>query len=218
MATSGTKTFKLDVSDLIEEAYERCGLEMRSGYDARTARRSLNILMSDWSNRGINLWTIDKTTTTLTESDYDLTLDASIVDITDMVLQRDSTDYTMERLSRSEYHALPKKTTEGRPTQYYVDRQATPVLYLYPAPENSTDKIIYYATTRVEDANALTNDIDIPSRFIAPLVSGLSYQLSVKKAPERAQALKMIYEEEMQRAEFEDREKVSLRLVPARSR
>jgi len=218
MATSGTKTFKLDVSDLLEEAYERCGLEMRSGYEARTARRSLNILMSDWANRGINLWTIDKTTTTLTEGDEDVTLDASIIDITDMVLQRDSTDYVMERLSRSEYHALPKKSTTGRPTQFYVDRQATPILYLYPAPENSTDKIIYYATTRVEDASGLTNDVDIPARFIAPLVSGLSYQLSIKKAPERVEGLKAIYEEEMQRAEFEDREKVSLRLVPARSR
>jgi hypothetical protein len=216
MATSGTQTFKLDASDLIEEAYERCGLELRTGYDAKTARRSLNILMSDWSNRGINLWTVNEATQSLTAGTANYSLDAYTVDVLDAVIRRDGVDYNMERIGRSEYQNLPKKTTEGRPTQYWVDRQSTPVIYLYPTPENSTDQLRFYRTERVEDVNALTNDVDVPSRFIAPLVSGLAYHLAVKKAPERAQGLKMIYEEEMARAEAEDRERVSMRIVPSR--
>lgn len=217
MATSGTQAFSLDASDIIEEAYERCGLEMRSGYDARTARRSLNILIADWSNRGVNLWTVTQVTQALTEGTSSYTLAASTIDILDAVVRRSSVDYTVERISRSTYQSIPNKATEARPTQFWLDRQTTPVLHLYPAPENSTDTFIYYRLERIEDFNALTNDADIPARFIPPLVSGLAYYLSVKKSPEKAQALKMIYEEEMLRAEAEDREKVSLRLVPRRS-
>jgi hypothetical protein len=216
MATSGTQTFNIDASDIIEEAYERCGLELRTGYDARTARRSLNILMSDWSNRGINLWTVKEATQSLTAGTANYTLDAYTVDVLDAVIRRNGVDYNMERIGRSEYQNLPKKTTEGRPTQYWVDRQSTPVIYLYPTPENSTDQLRFYRTERVEDINELTNDADVPSRFLAPLISGLAYYLAIKKAPERAQGLKMIYEEEMVRAETEDRERVSLRIVPSR--
>jgi len=215
MATSGTQTFNIDASDIIEEAYERCGLELRTGYDARTARRSLNILMSDWSNRGINLWTVKEATQSLTAGTANYTLDAYTVDVLDAVIRRNGVDYNMERIGRSEYQNLPKKTTEGRPTQYWVDRQSTPVIYLYPTPENSTDQLRFYRTERVEDINELTNDADVPSRFLAPLISGLAYYLAIKKAPERAQGLKMIYEEEMVRAETEDRERVSLRIVPS---
>jgi hypothetical protein len=149
MATSGTQTFKLDASDLIEEAYERCGLELRTGYDAKTARRSLNILMSDWSNRGINLWTVNEATQSLTAGTANYSLDAYTVDVLDAVIRRDGVDYNMERIGRSEYQNLPKKTTEGRPTQYWVDRQSTPVIYLYPTPENSTDQLRFYRTERV---------------------------------------------------------------------
>ena len=216
MATSGTQTFKLDASDLIEEAYERCGLELRSGYDARTARRSLNILIADWSNRGVNLWTVTQVTQALVDGTSSYTLDAHTIDILDGVIRRSSVDYNLERISRSTYQAIPNKATEARPTQFWLDRQSTPVLHLYPTPENSTDTFIYYRLERIEDFNALTNDADIPSRFIPPIVSGLAYYLSIKKAPERAEGLKMIYEEEMARAEAEDREKVSLRLVPSR--
>lgn len=218
MATSGTKTFKLDVADLLEEAYERCGLEMRSGYDAKTARRSLNLLLANWSTRGINLWTVDKFTTTVTQGTSSVTLDAAILDITDLSLKRDGVESNLSRISRSEYHNLPNKSTSGKPTQFYVDRQVTPVIYLYPTPENSTDELNYYATTRIEDAASLRDDLDIPSRFLSPLTSGLAYQLSIKKAPERTQGLKTLYEEEMLRAELDDREKVSLRLVPKRRR
>jgi len=216
MATSGTQTFNIDASDIIEEAYERCGLEVRTGYDARTARRSLNILMSDWSNRGINLWTVKEVTQTLTKGTASYTLDPYTVDVLDAVIRRNGVDYNMERIGRSTYQNTPNKATEGRPTQFWVDRQSTPVIYLYPAPENSTDQLRFYRTERIEDINTLTNDADIPSRFIAPLVSGLAYHLAIKKAPDRAQALKMVYEEEMNRAEMEDRERVSLRLVPSR--
>ena len=216
MATSGTQTFSIDASDIIEEAYERCGLELRTGYDARTARRSLNILMSDWSNRGINLWTVKEDTQALTKGTANYSLDAYTVDVLDAVIRRNGVDYNMERIGRSTYQNLPKKTTEGRPTQFWVDRQSTPVIYLYPTPENSTDQLRFYRTERVEDINTLADNADVPSRFLAPLVSGLAYHLAVKKAPERAQGLKMIYEEEMVRAEMEDRERVSLRLVPSR--
>lgn len=218
MATSGTQTFKLDASDLIEEAYERCGLEMRTGYDAKTARRSLNILMSDWANRGINLWTVKQGTQTLTKGTASYALDPETVDLLDVVIRRNGVDYAMERIGRSTYLSTPNKATEGRPTQFWVDRQSTPVLYVYPAPENSTDQVVFYRTERIEDVNALSNDVDIPSRFIAPLISGLAYFLSMKKAPERVQGLKAVYEEEMLRAETEDRERVSLRMIPGRGR
>lgn len=218
MATSGTQTFKLDASDLIEEAYERCGLEMRTGYDAKTARRSLNILMSDWANRGINLWTVKQGTQTLTKGTTSYSLDPETVDLLDVVIRRNGVDYAMERIGRSTYLSTPNKATEGRPTQFWVDRQSTPVLHVYPAPENSTDQVVFYRTERIEDVNALSNDVDIPSRFIAPLISGLAYFLSMKKAPERVQGLKAVYEEEMLRAETEDRERVSLRMIPGRGR
>ena len=216
MAVSGSTNWTLDAAEVIEEAYERIGQEARTGYDLTTARRSMNLLLADWANRGVHLWMVAAVTESLTSGTASYTLDDDIIDIMDVVIRRDGTDYLIERISRNEYQNLPVKTITGRPTQYWVDRQSTPVIYLYPAPENSTDQLRFYRTERIEDVTALTNDTDIPSRFIAPLVSGLSYQIAIKKAPERAEALKMIYEEEMARAEMEDRERVSLRLVPSR--
>lgn len=216
MATSGTQAFKLDVAELIEEAYERCGLEPRTGYDARTARRSLNILMSDWANRGINLWTVKEATQSLTKGTNSYTLDAETIDILDAVVRRNGVDYNLERIGRSTYLSLPNKSTEGRPTQFWVDRQSTPKLYLYPTPENSTDEVRFYRTERIQDSSEYINDIDIPSRFINPLASGLAYMLSLKRAPDRSVALKTVYDEEMARAEAEDRERVSLKLTPGR--
>ena len=144
MATSGSRDFNLDVGEIIEEAYERCGLEVRTGYDARTARRSLNLMFADWANRGINMWTVEPGTITLTQGQAQETLTADVVDVLEIVLRRGDTDYEVERISRGDYVTLPNKTTQGRPSQFWFNRQIDPVINLWAVPENSTDQIIYY--------------------------------------------------------------------------
>jgi len=215
MTTSGTRTFNLDVAEVIEEAYERCGLEVRTGYDARTARRSLNLMFADWANRGLNLWTVAQGTTTLTQGTSTYTLGADVVDILEMVLRRDGTDYEVERISRGEYLTFPNKTDQGRPSQFFLNRQIQPVITLWQTPENSTDQLIYYYVQRIEDADALVNTTDLPFRFLPCMVAGLAYYLAMKRAPERLQILKAVYEEEFQRAAEEDEDRVSLKLQPS---
>ena len=127
MTTSGSRDFNLDVGEIVEEAYERCGLEVRTGYDAKTARRSLNLMFADWANRGLNLWTVRQGTITLTAGQAQETLTLDVVDMLEVTLRRDGTDYEVERISRGEYATLPNKTTQGRPSQFYFDRQITPV-------------------------------------------------------------------------------------------
>jgi hypothetical protein len=214
MTTSGTRTFNLDVAEVIEEAYERCGLEVRTGYDARTARRSLNLMFADWANRGLNLWTVAQGTTTLTQGTSTYTLGADVVDILEMVLRRNGTDFEVERISRGEYLTFPNKTSQGRPSQFYLDRQIQPVITLWQTPENSTDQLIYYYVQRIEDAGNLVNTTDLPFRFLPCMVAGLAYYLAMKRAPERLQILKAVYEEEFQRAAEEDEDRVSLKLQP----
>jgi hypothetical protein len=218
MATSGTKTFALDTGEVIEEAYELAGLEARTGYDAATARRSLNIMFADWSNRGINIWTIAEVSLTLTEGTASYTLNSYDIDILEAVIRRTvnstQTDYQMSRIGRMEYLNIPNKTTEARPTEFFVDRQATPVLKLWPTPENSTDVFVSYRIQRIDDVSASAQDQEVPSRFIPPMVSGLAYYLSLKKSPERAPMLLQIYEQDLRRAQDEDRGRASLHLVP----
>jgi hypothetical protein len=144
MATSGSRDFNLDVGEVIEEAYERCGLEVRTGYDARTARRSLNLMFADWANRGLNLWTVKQGTITLTQGQAQETLLDDVVDLLDVVVRRNGTDFEVERISRGEYATLPNKTTQGRTSQYWLNRQIDPVINLWAVPENSTDQLIYY--------------------------------------------------------------------------
>tara|TARA_R100001594_G_scaffold25148_1_gene49278 strand:+ start:1190 stop:1858 length:669 start_codon:yes stop_codon:yes gene_type:complete len=216
MATSGSRDFNLDVGEIIEEAYERCGLEVRTGYDARTARRSLNLMFADWANRGLNLWTVKEATQALTKGTASYTFTANdIVDILDVVLRRDDTDYTVQRISRGEYATLPNKTTQGRPSQFYFDRQIAPILNLWAVPENSTDQIIYYYVRRIEDADALVNTTDMPFRFYPCMVAGLAYYMAMKRAPDRIQMLKTVYEEEFQRAADEDEGRTPLKLQPS---
>ena len=215
MTTSGTRTFNLDIAEVIEEAYERCGLEVRTGYDAKTARRSLNLMFADWANRGLNLWTVAQGTTTLTQGTSTYTLGADVVDILEMVLRRSGTDYEVERISRGEYLNFPNKTDQGRPSQFYLDRQIQPVITLWQTPENSTDQLIYYYVQRIEDAGALVNTADLPFRFLPCMVAGLAYYLAMKRAPERLQILKAVYEEEFQRAAEEDEDRVALKLQPS---
>ena len=215
MTTSGTRTFNIDIAEAIEEAFERCGLEVRTGYDMKTARRSLNLMFAEWANRGLNLWTVAQGTTTLTQGTSTYTLGADVADILEMVLRRDGTDYEVERISRGEYLTFPNKTDQGRPSQFYFDRQIQPVITLWQTPENSTDELVYYYVQRIEDAGAYTNTTDLPWRFYPCMVAGLAYYLAMKRAPERLQILKAVYEEEFQRAADEDEDRVALKLQPS---
>lgn len=215
MATSGTRNFNLDVGEIIEEAYERCGLEVRTGYDARTARRSLNLMFADWANRGINMWTVEQGTINLTQGQGALTLASDVVDVLEIVLRRNNTDYQVERISRGDFVTLPNKTTQGRPSQFWFNRQIDPVINLWAVPENSTDQLIYYYVQRIEDAGALVDTTDMPFRFYPCMVAGLAYYLAMKRSPERLQLLKSVYEEEFQRAADEDEDRVPLKLQPS---
>jgi len=214
MATSNSRDFDLDVAEIIEEAYERCGLEVRTGYDARTARRSMNLMFADWANRGVNLWTVRQATTTLTSGQATVTLGADVVDLLEVVVRRSNTDFTVSKISRSNYLSQPSKTTEGRPSQYFFNRQISPEITLWPTPENSTDQLVYYYVRRIEDADTLVNTMELPFRFLPCAAAGMAYYIALKKAPERVQLLKTLYEEEFQRAADEDEDRVSLKLQP----
>ena len=214
MTVSSSKDFELDVADYIEEAFERCGLEARTGYDLKTAKRSLNLLFADWANRGLNQWTIKQRSFTVTSGDGETDLSADVIDILSLVVRRSGTDYALSRISRDEYLSIPTKTTTGRPTQFFVDRQITPNLKLWPLPDNDTDVVIYDALTRMDDADTYTNTVDMPFRFYPCLAAGLAYYIAMKRAPERLQILKPIYEEEMNRAMDEDRDRASFRVAP----
>jgi|TARA_E500000318_G_scaffold62511_1_gene57855 hypothetical protein len=215
MATSGSTDFDLDVAEIIEEAYERCGLEVRTAYDAKSARRSMNLMFADWANRGLNLWTVKQSTQALTQGTATYTLNSNFTDLLEVVVRRSGVDTELTRMSRSEYLAFPNKTTQGRPSQYYYDRQITPQITLWATPENSTDTLVYYYVKRIEDVDTLVNTGDAPFRFLPCMVAGLAYYLSVKKAPDRVQLLKSIYEEEFQRAAAEDEDRVPLKIQPS---
>ena len=216
MALSGTTAFDLTIEEIIEEAYERCGLSVRSGFDLKMARRSLNIMFAEWANRGLNLWTIEQRTQTLTASTTSYDLDTDLVDIMSAVLYEASdttVDKQLDRLSRAEYLHISKKSTEATPTQFFLERAITPKLYLYPTP-NAADTFKYYALSRIQDAGEYTNNSEVPFRFLPCMSAGLAYYLAMKKAPERIQLLKAAYEDEWQRAAAEDSTRASVNLVP----
>ena len=214
MPTSSSTNFELDVAEYIEEAFERCGLELRTGYDLQTAKRSMNIMLAEWANRGLNQWTIEQRTQALTANDSDYSLGTDVIDILSAVVRRSTTDFSMSRISRDTYLATPNKSTTGRPTQFSLDRQITPNLKIWPTPENSTDTIVYDALTRMQDADTVTNTMEIPFRFYPCLTAGLAYYISMKKAPDRIQLLKTVYEEEFERAMGEDRDRSSFTVTP----
>ena len=218
MATSGSSDFEPDVDEYIEEAFERCGLEYRTGYDGVTARRSLNLLFADWANRGLNQWTVTNSVTTLSKSDQFLDLTATTIDVLDVVLRRtensEVTDIQMNQISRSAYWNIPNKDTEARPSQWFLDKQITPRLYIWPAAENSTDKVIINRLVRIEDADAGVNTVNVPFRFYPCLSAGLAYYIALKRAPDRVQILKGIYEEEFARAADQDESRASLMVAP----
>jgi hypothetical protein len=221
MATSGTTAFDLNVDELIEEAFERCGLELRTGYDLQTARRSLNLMFAEWANRGLNLWLIVERTEALVEGTTGYDLDADVVNVLSSVIRRTNgsttTDYQVNRISRSDYHYLPNKDTKSRSTQFYLERSITPKLFLYPAPENSTDVFRYYALTRIQDAGVYTNTLEITFEFLPAMTAGLAYYIAVKRAPDRVALLKPMYDEEWERAASENIDTVSSRFLPART-
>ena len=215
MATSGSRDFNLDVAEAIEEAYERIGQEVRTGYDAKTARRSMNLMFAEWANRGLNLWTVTQDTTSLVQGTANYTLAPDVIDILDMGLRRNGTVFEMERISRSDYLDFPDTTSQGRPSQFYFNRQISPVITLWQTPENSTDTLVYYYVRRIEDIDTLQNTTGIPFRFYPCMVAGLAYYLAMKRAPERVQMMKAVYEEKFQRAANEDEDRVPLVLRPS---
>ena len=214
MATSASTNFELDVSDYIEEAYERCGIETRTGYDLKSAKRSLNLMLVEWANRGLNQWTIAQRTQTVTINDGEYSLGTDLIDILSLAVERDSTYYSLERISRDSYLAIPNKEQTGRRAQFFLDRQLTPNLKIWPLPDNSTDVLYYDALTRMDDADAYTNTLEIPFRFYPCLAAGLAYYIAIKRAPDRIQLLKAAYEEEFDRAMSEDRDRSSFNVSP----
>ena len=222
MATSGTKTFQLTIADTIEEAYELAGLELRTGYDAEAARRSLNIMFADWANRGVNLWTIEQVTTSLTAGTNSYTLNSFDIDIVSAVIRQvdnsTTTDLQLTRIGRTEYLNIPDKESTGRTTQFFLDRQTTPVVKLWPTPDSvATYSLIANTIQRIDDVTASAQDPEVPSRFIPCMASGLAYYIALKKNPERVGLLKQQYEQDFKLAADEDRNRASLHLVPNRS-
>jgi hypothetical protein len=290
MALSGSKDYTPSVSDFVEEAYERCGLEIRAGWDSQSARNSINYMLADWANRGINNWTVDQVSQTLatgiseipagtititvtasgaftvaetitggtsgatasvltkpTSTTMELTVPTgtfvvsetitggtsgattavsaapslvdtqNTIDIISAVIRRSSNDITIERIGRSEYLQIPSKTTTGRPTQFFLDKQITPVIKLWQTPENSTDILIYDRLVRMDDADAAQNDMGVPFRFFPAFAAGLAYYTSIKRAPERMTVLKALYEEELVRAMAMDSGRPSMFINAGRS-
>ena len=218
MTTSGTTDFDLSIDELVEEAFERCGMRPTSGYHLATARRSLNLVFLDWANRGLNLWTIELQEIPLVQGNRVLNLATDTVNVLSAVI-RDMTqtpynDIIIQRISRNEYLDIPNKDFQARPSQYYVQRQNIPQVFLYPVVPNSNYKLVYYRIRRIQDAGAYTNTSDVNWRFLPCLASGLAYFLSLKFAADRVGALKSLYEEDFQRAANEDRDTASTYFVP----
>lgn len=226
MATSGTATFNLDLSELVEEAFERAGSELRTGYDLRTARRSLNLLFADWANRGVNMWTFEQGQQVLTPGQATYPLPADTVDLLEHVVRTGAgnaatqADLTITRISVSTYATLPNKLTQGRPIQIWIERlQSAPQFTVWPVPDNSqTYTLVYWRLRRIDDAGDGINTMDVPFRFLPCLVAGLAYYLALKipGGAERLPVLKQQYDEAWELAASEDREKAAVRFVPRR--
>jgi hypothetical protein len=220
MATSGTRTFTLNAADAIEEAYELAGLEYRTGYDGVTARRSMNIMFADWSNRGVQLWEVEQVSLDLVQGTTSYSLNEFDIDILDAVIRRTvngtQTDFQIDRIERGEYLDIPNKNTQARVTQYYLERTITPKLFVWPAPENSTDKFVSYRWKRIQDISGSVDDVDLPSRFLPCLVTGLAFNLALKKNPDKAALLQPIYEQNLVNAIRYDTSD-AFQLVPRRT-
>ena len=236
MTTSGTSAFNLDLSDLIEEAFERAGQELRSGYDFRTARRSLNLLTIEWANRGINLWTIEQGTIPMVQGTNTYDLPTDTIDLLEHQIRTNAgqtnnqTDITISRISISTYSTIPNKLAQGRPIQVWINRQSgatyptgsnpdrNPQITVWPTPDQSSYyTFVYWRMRRIQDAGNAVNTQDIPFRWLPCMVAGLAYYLSLKLPnmdPNRVMGLKADYEQQFQFASEEDREKAPIRFIP----
>lgn len=226
MTTSGTAIWNPDLTEIAEEAWERCGSELRSGYDLRTTRRSLNLLFADFANRGINLWTMAEGTINLVAGTATYTLPADTVDLLDHVIRTGAgssatqADLTITRIAEPTYASIPNKLQQARPIQIWIQRLNTPQVTVWPVPDASqTYQLIYWRLRRIEDAGTGINTMDMPFRFVPAMVAGLAYYLSLKipGAYERMPMLKAQYDEAWQAAADEDRDKASVRFVPRRA-
>ncbi len=223
MAVSGSKDFEPDVAEYVEEAFERCGLELRTGYDLRTARRSMNLMLAEWANRGLNQWTIQQNSIPMVLNQITYNIDSSngtaAIDVLDVfvreTIQGTATDIPLSRMSRAEYAHMATKSTTGKPNQFFIDKQITPTITVWPAPDKNSTYTVYCNTlTRMDDADAGANTLQMPFRFYPCMVAGLAYYLALKKAPEKVQLLKGLYEEEFTRALSQDEERASFRVAP----
>ena len=223
MATSGTTAFNMDFTEIAEEAWERAGREMRSGYDLKTARRSMNLLTIEWQNRGINMWTIDSGTVDLVQGTGQYTLPADTIDLLEHQIRTNSgnaatqSDLTLSRISVSTYANIPNKLTQGRPIQIYIERlRDAPKVNVWPVPDNDNYTLYYWRMRRIEDAGSGVQTSDMNFRFFPVLVAGLAYYIAMKvpELVDRIGMLKSIYDEQFQLAAGEDREKASVRFVP----
>ena len=221
MTTSGTTAFNMDFTEIAEEAWERAGREMRSGYDLRTARRSMNLMTIEWQNRGINMWTIDEGSLSLVAGVGQYDLPADTIDLLEQVVRTGSgttqQDLTMSRISVSTYSSIPNKTNTGRPIQVWIERlRDNPRINVWPIPESDAYTLVYWRMRRVEDAGAGAQTADMNFRFLPCLVAGLAYYIAMKvpELTERIPLLKQDYEEQFRLAAEEDREKAPVRFVP----
>ena len=218
MATSSSTNFEPNVTEFVEEAFERCGLELRTGYDLKTAKRSINLMLAEWANRGLNQWTIEQATQTVIKGTNQYNLDSNIIDILDCSLRRNTEgtnlDLQMTKISRSEFLNIPTKSTQARPNQFFLDKQIIPVLNIWPTPENSTDVLVFNKLVRMDDADTATNTMDMPFRFYPCFAAGLAYYIAIKKAPDRVVMLKQMYEDEFERAMSQDEDSASFRISP----
>jgi hypothetical protein len=221
MATSGTVAFRPDVEEIISEAYERCGIDpqTRTGDQAVSARRSLNLLFSEWANRGINYWTVSKNTLTLVENQTTPdTLPEGTIDIIDAVVSdssgTDTSDQIINRISIADYNQIPNKTSSGKPSQYMLDKQYTPKIYLWQIPNKSTYSIVYWSINQLEDINLSNQDADVPYRWSDCICAGLASKLALKYAADKYQILDSVYERSFNLAASSDNDGVSLRIHP----
>ena len=223
MTLSGTTTFNLSIDEIIDEAYQRCGLSTNAGYDLKSARRSLNLLFAEWGNRGIHLWKVDLHEATLVSGQAEYSVSSNVSDVLEAFISStaasadnaNTQDVSLTKIDRSAYAALPNKLATGQPSQYYVERERTPKIYLYQAPDlNTYTTLKYYVIKRIEDAGAYTNNADVVYRFLPCMCAGLSYYIAMKKAPQMVQQNKLIYEDELKRALDEDGQRTSTYITP----
>jgi hypothetical protein len=219
MAVSGTYNFNLDIDEVIQEATEMIGGEDTLGHEPASARRSINLMLKDWQNRGILLWTTNTTLVTVSVSTTAYDLSSNVINALEVVISRDNTDIKLTRITPEEYLIIPAKTQTGKPSQYSIRRgRDNPVMSVWPIPENSTDVLKIETVTELQDVNkSAIQNADLPKRFLPPLTCGLSYYMAMKRpgvADTRIAMLKANYEETLARAMEEDRERASLYLLP----